>query len=419
MASIGSPQTAPKVALKPDRAVDIRPQVEVEAPQLEAPVVRASEHGARGITAGEVVTALAKSEVGQAAGKKLRDLQIDASDALAKKSPGLKAAIDAAGPHAAMLLQLTATKLANDPDAIAAIAKAAKTMKPAQVAATLKRLAPKAGKAFSDVSGLQAMNPEVVSAVLKQMPEVAAKLAPKYADDVAKACTKAGVKLGLQATKTGSKAVPVLGNAVAVASTLLAAAGLAKALKNGDKEGMAKEGLNTLLQTIGIGFPWVALGGDLVDLGWTASKVTREAGKTPKASTEAKAVSAPKDMAPMVASSADVLASVLEGAGKGDLAKQFRSIGKEASNIADGKKGHLDKATKKALTAYSKDASIELKKAADSAEGEEKATLTKLSEAFGQVFATFLAETKSPTASVDRQARGGAALVDALAKTAP
>jgi hypothetical protein len=164
-----------------------------------------------------------------------------------------------------------------------------------------------------NAAGTAAMNPEAVEAILQQVSrmgpkaaaaasKVAAKLgvtmggevakgaATAIAKDVAKGAAQTAAKdvakgaatVGAKGAATAGKALPVIGNAIAIGSTLFAASHFISQLfkRPFDGEKVAKEGIHTLTQAAGIAFPWVALGGDVANIAWGAKIQHNDAKKT-------------------------------------------------------------------------------------------------------------------------------------------
>ena len=386
--------------------------------------VRALEHGADAPTPASLVVSLAKKELSGVAQTKLFEINKRAGDAVQRRSPRTKAAVDAVAPQVVAMAQATATKLASSPEAAAKAKALLSVSSKAEIPKALGKLAPEVGKAFTSATGAKAMNTEVVAALLRDLPAAAKKVAPSLSDDVAKHALKLEAKLGVKAAgKTAgmaSKAVPYLGNAVAVACTAVAGATLIKEAKKRppDGEKLAKEGCNTLLQGVGIAFPWVALGGDLVDLGWSARIATRDGKKAPTGEAvererETKANSA-KELAPLIEASSKVLESTASSNGKAGLATAFADL---ASNVAD--RGATQRAGQAAMLELSAQSSMDLKAAAKAlpSDDEHANQLKTLSDGFSTLFAT-LHQTKSLSrGATDKRQANADKLLEVLRQT--
>jgi hypothetical protein len=106
--------------------------------------------------------------------------------------------------------------------------------------------------------------------------------ASKYVSAIGQEALKGGSgKAVREVSKNVGKGLPLIGNALAVCSTVHATGKLTEALKTGNVERICKESLNTLSQGIGIFFPPVALCGTLSDVTWDA-KMKHEASKGPQ-----------------------------------------------------------------------------------------------------------------------------------------
>jgi len=156
------------------------------------------------------------------------------------------------------------------------------------------------------------------------------------AEAIAKEGAEALVKTGAKsAAKTGTKAIPIVGNIMSFGSACLAGAGLVKELfaKPRDGEKIAKAGLNTLAQTVGVAFPWVGLAGDMVDMAWSAKIGVSDAQKGVVTQGPSN-----KEVAQMASEPARLLADVLDGVGQGSLAKTFRDLADATDTVGDTKK---------------------------------------------------------------------------------
>jgi hypothetical protein len=173
-----------------------------------------------------------------------------------KLGAGMKAAKDAVKEKAAPIIEKALAELVQNPEAL--------------------RSADGIFHTLLDAAGTTAMNPEAVEACLQQV----SRMGPAATAAATKAAGRLGITLGGDAAKlaprvgaaTAGKALPVVGNAIAVGSFLFAGADLLKQIftKPRDGEKIAKSAVHTLTQGVGIAFPWVAFGGDLANIGWSA-----------------------------------------------------------------------------------------------------------------------------------------------------
>jgi hypothetical protein len=326
------------------------------------------------------------------------ELKTVARDKLAESSPETLAAVDAVSPAVSSMVSKTMAQIGKDPEAAARVASVMGAVGQQGFAKAVGDAAPHVGKAFTEATGIQACNPAVVGPMLNKLPKLAESVAPSIAPKVADICAKCGAKLGLEVAELGakqgakgaakagaaaSKTVPGLGNMVAVGCACLAGARLFKSLMKSPRDGesVAKDGLNMLMQTVGIAFPWVGLAGDVVDIGWSAKKAVTDskAGKAPEEGLSK------QEAAGMVGEPAKLLASVLEGAGKGGAAKAFSDLASVTENAADLKT--IERHQLGALSQFSKEASAEVGKAA--AQEQDPATrdaLNTVAHGFGEVF---------------------------------
>jgi len=345
------------------------------------------------VTSTEILKGLAKAEAGKFANQKFVDLKRQADAKLEEKSPASKAVLDAVGPPAAALIALTAKEMANDPDTIRKVAELSRHLGKNGFSKAVKSVGVDASKAFAKAAGVEAMNPVAVAKVLDALPATAAKISPKIGKTVAKQCatiqTKLGIKVAAKTGATAGKAAPFLGNAIAVASTGLAAASLFKAVGTKDAEKICKEGCNTLLQAVGIAFPWVALGGDLIDLGWTA-KIATQKGEDPKASP-----SQAQTSGQLISIAAKAACEEASKAGDNALAKALAEFSAATQDVSNKKQ--VEKSGQDALRQLAQSASTEFSKQAKLLpEGPEKEKSEILAQSFGELFKIILHQQKSP-----------------------
>jgi hypothetical protein len=281
-----------------------------------------------------------------------------------------------------------------------------------------------AKKAATEVAGeaAEAVAKTVAKEAAGEAAEAVAKSVAKTAGkEVAEAGAKAGAKAAVKGTAAAGKAVPVVGNVIAVGSTCLAAVGLVKELfkKPADGERVAKEGINTLLQGVGIAFPWAALGGDIVDLGWSTKLAVSDAkkkGASPAeqkmAAEKAKKKSAPLgEVAGVAAEPARALASALDGAGKPGASLAFKNLAKAADDLGKANtpqaRADFKREQTKAFSQLASLSSTELEKLAGEANTPgERDALQNLSHGFGELFGLLYAERKSKGDEKTREDRG-------------
>lgn len=357
---------------------------------------------------------LAKQLVGDIAGKLWSD----------KAPPELKAIKEAIGPQVGALAQQTAMSVMSDPNAMANIsqlmAKFGKDGFQAALSSSTKEIAGH----FLNTAGVQAKNPEAIKAALQgieqlapklgaglgpKVAETAAKLGPRILGDAAHAgasTAAAGAataaKAGATAAKAGGQALPVIGNIISVGSTLLAGANFIGQLmkKPRDFEKIMKEGINTVLQGVGIAFPWVALGGTVMDAAWGA-KVSVSDQKKAAAGipvTENANVAA---ALPLLSDSAQMLQAVLHGAGKTDAADKVGQLMATTKTMADldlnkpeNRMSLLRKSEQEALIAMAHESRVELEAAAKEETGSRKSQYLSLASNFGALADTVLASTR-------------------------
>ena len=364
-----------------------------------APAAVATEGPTRisGASAAEVVKGLALAEANRVASGAFVDLKRQADKKLEEQSPKTKAVLDAVGPHAAGLIALTAKEMANDPETVKKLAELSAKVGKNGFSAAMKKVGPDASRAFAKAAGVEAMNPVVVAKLLDNLPSLAAKVSPKLSGKVAKHClaleAKLGVKAALKTGATAGKAAPAIGNAIAVASTVLAATSLLKSLTTKDPEKICKEGCNTLLQAVGIAFPWVALGGDLVDLGWTA-KIALEETDGGKPSKNA----APKEAGKLLSEISSAAQAQAEAIGDDSLAKALADFVDATKDVTNQKQ--VEKASQEALKRLAQSASTTFsEQAKELPEGKAKEDSALLAQSFSELFTVVLHHQKASKVS--------------------
>jgi hypothetical protein len=358
---------------------------------------------------------LAKQLTGEIAGRIWSD----------KAPPELKAVADAIGPQVSSLAQQTAMSVMSDPNAMANIsqllAKAGKEGFTAALSSSTKEIS----EHFLKTAGVQAKNPEAIKAALSGIEQLAPKLGHSLGPKVAETASKLGPKLlgdsanvaaktaGAAASTagsaaattakvaaTGSKALPVIGNIVSVGSTLLAGANLLSQLtkKPRDVEKILKEGVNTLTQGVGIAFPWVALGGTLMDAAWSAKTSVSDQKKMAQGIPVAENANVLASL-PLLTDSAEILQSVLKGAGKGDAADKVgqlvtttKTMAKLDLNNPGDRLSLMRRDQQEALVALAHETKAELEAAShDEGDGSRKDALKRLAHGFGALADTTLA----------------------------
>jgi hypothetical protein len=359
----------------------------------------------------EVLKGLAMAEANKAASVVFADLKRQADAKLEETSPKAKAVLEAIGPHAAGLLALTAREMANDPQAVQKLAQLSAKIGKQGFTKAMKVVGPDVSRAFAKAAGMEAMNPVVVAKLLDNLPALAAKVAPKVAPKVAKHCVALQAKLGVKTVvKTGAaagKITPAVGNVIAVASTVFAAAGLIKSLGSNDAEKICKEGCNTLLQAIGIAFPWVALGGDLVDLGWTAKMAVEDSGSNKKSK------SSVQEAGMLISTAAAAACEEANKAGEGAFAKALAEFSKATQDVSSRKQ--VEKASEEALKRLAQSASATFSdQAKNLPEGPAKQESELLAKSFGELFRVVLHHQKSPKLNDAKRIEDAGALVEIL-----
>jgi len=360
---------------------------------------------------------LAKQLTGDLAGRIWHD----------KAPPELKAMGDAIGPQLSSMAQQTALSVMSDPNAMANIsqlvAKAGKEGFTKALAASTKQV----GEHFVKTTGVAAKNPEAIKAALQGMEQLAPKLGHTLGPKIAETAAKLGPKLlgdgahvataaatattaaattakvaatGAKVAATGAKSLPIIGNIVSVGSTLLAGANLLSQLtkKPRDVEKILKEGVNTLTQGVGIAFPWVALGGTLTDAAWSAKTSVSDQKKAAQGIPVTDNANALASL-PLLTDSAEILRSVLAGAGKSDAADKVgalvattKTMAKLDLNNPGDRLSMLRKDQQQALVSMAHETRAELEQAStDEAAGTRKEALIKLAGGFGALADTTLA----------------------------
>jgi hypothetical protein len=365
---------------------------------------------------------LAKQLTGEIAGRIWSD----------KAPPELKAVADAIGPQVSSLAQQTALSVMSDPNAMANVSQLLAKVGKDGFASALSSSTKEISAHFLQTAGVQAKNPEAIKAALSGIEQLAPKLGHSLGPKVAETASKLGPKLlgdgaqvaattaattagaaaktagaaastagtAAKVAATGSKALPVIGNIVSVGSTLLAGANLLSQLtkKPRDVEKILKEGVNTLTQGVGIAFPWVALGGTLVDAAWGAKTSVSDQKKMAQGIPVAENANVLASL-PLLTDSAEILQSVLKGAGKGDAADKVgqlvtttKTMAKLDLNNPGERLSLMRKDQQEALIALAHETKAELESAsADEGDGSRKDSLKRLAHGFGALADTTLA----------------------------
>ncbi|HEY1099526.1 MAG TPA: hypothetical protein VGF99_11390 [Myxococcota bacterium] len=335
-----------------------------------------------------------------------------------KAPPELQAMASAVGPQLSSLATQTATSVMSDPTAMANLGSVVGKLGKEGFTSALTSSTKEVGEHFLKSAGVQAKNPEAIKAALSGIETLAPKiggsvgtklagtakdLAPRLLGEGAEAATKAAASTaatGAKAASAGAKALPVIGNIVAVGSTMLAGANLISQLtkKPRDVEKILKEGVNTLTQGIGVAFPWVALGGTLTDAAWSAKIGVSDQKKAAAGITVTDNANVAASL-PLLTDSAEILQSALRGAGKTDAADKVGNLvttTKAMGRLDLGNPGDrmmlLRKDQQEALVSLAHESRTELDVAAhEEGIGPRKEALSRLANGFGALADTTLA----------------------------
>jgi hypothetical protein len=341
--------------------------------------------------------------------------------------PELKAIQEAIGPQVSALATQTVTRLLQDPVAAANLA----SLPAAFAAGGFKSAAQSAGRDvaghFLQAAGVQAKNPEAIKAALTGIEQLAPRVGGTLGPKLAQTAANLGPRLlgesvqaataTATATKSTAHALPLVGNIVSVGSTLLAGANLIGQLAKTprDVEKILKEGVNTLTQGLGVAFPWVALGGTLMDAAWSAKTSVSDQKKIAAGLpvTESANVAA---ALPLLSDSSDVLRAALVAAGKTETADKLAALSATTKTLAErevrepgARLAALRKDQQEALTALSHEAHRDLSDVAASETGPRKQALLELAQGFGG-----LADATLATLRMDK--RAGSPLLDEAAR---
>ena len=367
---------------------------------------------------------LARQLVGDVAGRIYAD----------KAPPEMKAVVEAVGPAVSSLAQQTALSVMQDPNTMANIAQLMTKVGKDGFQAALTSSTKEVTGHFLKSAGVQAKNPEAIKAALQGIEQLAPKLGSSLGPKIAATAQKLGPRLlgegteiaakaaavsgakaaasagatgaAVTAAKAGGQALPIIGNVISVGSTLLAGANFIGQLmkKPHDFEKVMKEGINTVSQGIGIAFPWVALGGTLVDAAWAAKTgVTdqkKQAAGIPVTENANFAAALP-----LLTDSAQVLHAALVGAGKGDAAAKVgnliattKTMGQLDLNKPGDRIALLRTDQQQALIALAHESKGDLEQLSSSEAGSRKEGLMKLASVFGA-----LADTTLSTMRFDKR----------------
>ena len=367
---------------------------------------------------------LARQLVGDVAGRIYAD----------KAPPEMKAVVEAVGPAVSSLAQQTALSVMQDPNTMANIAQLMTKVGKDGFQAALTSSTKEVTGHFLKSAGVQAKNPEAIKAALQGIEQLAPKLGSSLGPKIAATAQKLGPRLlgegteiaakaaavsgakaaasagatgaAVTAAKAGGQALPIIGNVISVGSTLLAGANFIGQLmkKPHDFEKIMKEGINTVSQGIGIAFPWVALGGTLVDAAWAAKTgVTdqkKQAAGIPVTENANFAAALP-----LLTDSAQVLHAALVGAGKGDAAAKVgnliattKTMGQLDLNKPGDRIALLRTDQQQALIALAHESKGDLEQLSSSEAGSRKEGLMKLASVFGA-----LADTTLSTMRFDKR----------------
>jgi|GEM_PF-1152402 len=383
------------------------------------------------------------------------------TEALSKNHPNAAAATKAMSTPVSNLVQKTMMEMAKNPEAAKDLAGVVSQISTKEGAGVFAK---QVGEAFAKGTGIPPTNPQALSTILNGLNGAAAKFGGDKAPQIAKTLSNVGAKFGVEvgekaaakaaskmggkvatkvaenaathvgekvaekvASKTAEKvgekvagktaekaatkaaagagkAVPGVGNCIAAASTCMGLVKLFKACTTKPRSGekIAKEGLNTLMQGVGIAFPWVALGGDVLDLGWEAkmamsqvSKANPEAAKNPELqqqvadmASQQRGLSA-QDAAGVLTGPAQLLQATLSGAGNkkaadavGNLAGGANAIANNGGNLKDLQGDQLDAF----MQSWNAASSTLGKEAAVEENPTRKQQMEHLSHGFGQLF---------------------------------
>jgi hypothetical protein len=332
-----------------------------------------------------------------------------------KAPPELKAMHDAIGPQVSALATQTAMSVMSDPHAMANLAQLSTKLGTEGFKAAVQTAGKDVAGHFLQSAGVQAKNPEAIKAALSgieqlapkvggsmgaKLAETAGRLGPRLLGEGAQAvgstaaATTAKAATGAATTaKAGGQALPLVGNLISVGSTLLAGANLIGQLakKPCDVEKILKEGVNTLTQGVGIAFPWVGLGGTLVDAAWGAKTSVSDQKKAAQGIpvTENANVAA---ALPLLSDSADVLRAAMAGAGKHDAADKLATLSATTKTMAQldlNKPGDrlslLRRDQQQALVALAHESKTGLEQVALDETGPRKQALVQLASGFGSL----------------------------------
>jgi hypothetical protein len=337
---------------KPTAVADVRDDAPVgqTADKVVADALPAAQVGAN---AQATQQAIADSHRGVAVGKH----ELKASHRLAKQlvtdvvsttwdkkaTPELQAIKEAIGPHLSAMAKETGARLLSDPAAAANLSTVVAKLGKEGFQAALSSSSKDVAGHFLKAAGIEATNPAVIRAALNGIeaiaPSLGTTLGPKVAGTAAKLAPRllgeAAGKGAVVAGKATGQALPLVGNIISVGTTLVAGANLISQIgkKPRDGEKIAKEGINTLTQMVGIAFPWVALGGTLTDAAWSA-KIGVTDGKRAVAGEDITASADVKASLPLLSDSAELLQAALQGAGHGDAAKHVGKLSSTVTTLA-------------------------------------------------------------------------------------
>jgi len=347
------------------------------------------------------------SIIGDIVGSKLREVYDSEMSKLEAKDGGLHAAAEVVEAEISKVVQLTAAEIAKNPEALATLTGVISQIGQEGFTEALLGAGGEIAKAFSTATGLELMSADAIVDVLQKLPEMVGDLSPKaavklskFADDVA---VKLGVDVAAKAAKAADAAGDVAGAAGTAAKTVGKVAGVFKVIRVASAvmagvdlfqeltaaprspERIAKEGINTLLQTVGVFFPVVGLGGDVLDLAWSA--------KLRHDDKEAGVEVTRKDTSAFVSEPSRLLASALEGAGQSTAADSFRRFADAADHVesTDG----LARYEVEAFSELSRSASVEVgRAAAETPEGATRDALHGISHGFGEAFKVLYQQKK-------------------------
>lgn len=309
-----------------------------------------------------------------------------AKEYLNENLPAIGAATEAIAPAVEEMIGSTISKIATDPEAMARVSAAVAQVGKEGFIDAVQALGGDIGRAFTQATGLASYDPSVLKALFDNLPKLAEKFLPDTAESIGDIVDVAASKFDLENISVDAR--KGIGQSVSTGSALTSAAGFVSELfskpRNGER--IAKAGISTLLQTVGIAFPQVARAGELVDAGWSA-KLAKEGIKDVSAEPAL-------EIAALTKVPAEFVAAALRGAGQENAAKAFDSYAELVGSSVDS--GKIADAQMKALGGLAQASSQELTKAAaEEKVADTRDSLANLAHGFGQLFKVFYVHRKS------------------------